>query len=358
MASLREQLAARVAGLARRTAEAVTGRLRAVIRPAPPAPERPPAPPTPTRPAVTPRPPLEPRPPVAPISTRPTAGVPEIQRPVAPAGPPPVRTRPSPPPAPRAPGWEVEVAPDPARAEPAVLIQQLSSLQAATSNLVQRLRELGYEDAASAILGTPVPPPPPREQRPPRIPEPPPAPPPPPPILPPEVPPQQQEPEEQEPEEQEVPEEYRPPRYLLNGPAIRIPWFPPEEAFDRFNAVWDRVGIGGPRDPDDPTRGLDAAARYAADAVAVGSAMDPGVRIPLTALRSKDAFVSWAKEKGYGPGLSIVVDGLLPKGGQPISPMDPRNASASRDRQKHMKEGERPNVRNVAYWTPKLEGDE
>jgi hypothetical protein len=243
------------------------------------------------------------------------------------------------------------VEPDPSRAEPGVLLQQLSSLQAATSNLVQRLRELGYEDAASAILGTPAAPRP-------RPPKPPPAPPPPPPILPPEVPPQQQEPEEQEPEEQEVPEEYRPPRYMLNGPAIRIPWFPPEEAFDRFNAIWDRIGIGGPRDPDDPTRGLDIAARYAADAVAIGSAMDPGVRIPLRAMRSREAFVGWARENGYGPGLSIVVDGILPKGGNVVGPMDPRHTASSRDRQKSMQEGERKNVRNVAYWTPRLEGEE
>jgi hypothetical protein len=86
--------------------------------------------------------------------------------------------------------------------------------------------------------------------------------------------------------------------------------------------------------------------------------MDPGVRIPLRAMRSREAFVGWARENGYGPGLSIVVDGILPKGGNVVGPMDPRHTASSRDRQKSMQEGERKNVRNVAYWTPRLEGEE
>jgi hypothetical protein len=244
----------------------------------------------------------------------------------------------------------VRVVPDPARAAPSELLQELSSLQAATTGLVERLRELGYLDAAQAILGTPAAPKPPPEG-------PPPAPPPPPP---PEPPPEQQEPEEQEPEEEEEeerPEEYRPPRYLLNGPAIRIPWFPPEEAFTTFANLWDRISIGGKRDPSDPTRGIEGIARYGADAIARGSPMDPGKRIPLDALASKRAFAAWAKKNGYEDGLSIIVDGLLPEGGKPIGPMDPRYATSSRDRQKALQQAEQKNTRNVAYWTPKIDGD-
>jgi len=243
----------------------------------------------------------------------------------------------------------VRVVPDPARAAPSELLQELSTLQAATASLVERLRALGYLDAAQAVLGTPAAPKPPPEGRPPAPP------PPPPPILPPEVPPEQQEPEE--PEEEEEPEEYRPPRYLLNGPAIRIPWFPPDEAFTTFATVWDRISIGGKRDPSDPTRGIEGIARYGADAIARGSPMDPGKRIPLSALGSKRAFTNWAKQNGYEDGLSIIVDGLLPEGGKPIGPMDPRYATSSRERQKAAQQSEQKNVRNVAYWTPPLDGD-
>jgi hypothetical protein len=242
----------------------------------------------------------------------------------------------------------VRVVPDPARAAPGELLQELSTLQAATASLVERLRALGYLDAAQAVLGTPAAPKPPPEGRPPTPP------PPPPPILPPE--PEPQEPEEQE-EEEEEPEEYRPPRYLLNGPAIRIPWFPPDEAFTTFATVWDRISIGGKRDPSDPTRGIEGIARYGADAIARGSPMDPGKRIPLSALGSKRAFTNWAKQNGYEDGLSIIVDGLLPEGGKPIGPMDPRYATSSRERQKATQQSEQKNVRNVAYWTPKLDED-
>ena len=158
-------------------------------------------------------------------------------------------------------------------------------------------------------------------------------------------------------EEEEEPEEYRPPRYLLNGPAIRIPWFPPDEAFTTFATVWDRISIGGKRDPSDPTRGIEGIARYGADAIARGSPMDPGKRIPLSALGSKRAFTNWAKQNGYEDGLSIIVDGLLPEGGKPIGPMDPRYATSSRERQKATQQSEQKNVRNVAYWTPKLDED-
>lgn len=240
------------------------------------------------------------------------------------------------------------MVPDPARAAPGELLQELSTLQAATASLVERLRALGYLDAAQAVLGTPSAPKPPPEGRPPAPP------PPPPPILPPE--PEPQEPEEQE-EEEEEPEEYRPPRYLLNGPAIRIPWFPPDEAFTTFATVWDRISIGGKRDPSDPTRGIEGIARYGADAIARGSPMDPGKRIPLSALGSKRAFTNWAKQNGYEDGLSIIVDGLLPEGGKPIGPMDPRYATSSRERQKAAQQSEQKNVRNVAYWTPKLDED-
>ena len=240
------------------------------------------------------------------------------------------------------------MVPDPARAAPGELLQELSTLQAATASLVERLRALGYLDAAQAVLGTPAAPKPTPEGRPPTPP------PPPPPILPPE--PEPQEPEEQE-EEEEEPEEYRPPRYLLNGPAIRIPWFPPDEAFTTFATVWDRISIGGKRDPSDPTRGIEGIARYGADAIARGSPMDPGKRIPLSALGSKRAFTNWAKQNGYEDGLSIIVDGLLPEGGKPIGPMDPRYATSSRERQKATQQSEQKNVRNVAYWTPKLDED-
>jgi hypothetical protein len=241
----------------------------------------------------------------------------------------------------------VRVVPDPARAAPGDLLQELSTLQAATASLVERLRALGYLDAAQAVLGIPAAPKPPPEGRPPAPP------PPPPPILPPEPEPQ----EEEEPEEEERPEEYRPPRYLLNGPAIRIPWFPPDQAYTTFSTLWDRIGIGGKRDPSDPTRGIEGIARYGADAIARGSPMDPGRRIPLDALASRRAFTAWAKKNGYEDGLSIIVDGLLPEGGKPIGPMDPRYAASSRDRQKAAQQSEQKNVRNVAYWTPKIDED-
>ena len=342
MATLRELLAERVVGLARRTADAVTGRLRAAIRPAKPTPPVAPRPVAPPRAVVPPRP----TPTVAPV-----APVTPVLRPVTPAQT--VRTRPISAPTPPTPATPVErqaierVRPDPARAAPGALLQELSSLQAATSSLVERLRELGYLDAAQAILGTPVAPKPPKEEKPPGLPP-----------LPPEPPiePPPQEQEEEPEEEEEKPEEYRPPRYLLNGPAIRIPWFPPEEAYSTFATVWDRISIGGKRDPTDPSRGLEGIARYGADAIARGSPMDPGKRIPLSALVSKRSFTTWAKQNGYEDGLSIIVDGLLPEGGKPIGPMDPRYATSSRERQKAAQQSEQKNVRNVAYWTPPLDG--
>ena len=339
MATLREILAERVVGPARRTADAVMGRLRSALRPAPKPPLAPreglPARPTvPTRPTV----PVRPAPPLAPIpSVPPVSAVQPLPPRVSPAEAGPSRPTPTRPQAPARPlpGEPSRAAVDPARASPGELLQELSTIQAATASLVERLRELGYLDAAQAILGTTAPTTP---TAPPAAP-PPPSQPPPPPEPPPE--PEPEEPEPQEPEKEG-------PRYLLNGPAIRIPFFPPEEAFAQFDRMWDRVAIGGPRDPDDPTRGTAGAALYGADAIARGSAMDPGKRIPPSALSSRSAFLGWAEKHGYREGLSIVVDGLLAPPGRSIGPMSPRDLPASKARQESLRNDRE---RRVVYWT-------
>lgn len=344
MASLRELLAQRVTGMVRRTAEAVTGRLRGLVRPVAPVP------PVPTVP-VRPIPGVRPIPPIP--GLRPAVPVPPVRPPVAPAQPPPIRPAPTSarPSAPSVPGGisekealGVSVTPDPARAEPTALLQQLSTLQAATADLVARLRSLGYLDAANAILGVPPTGKPPTEPKPPELP----------PLPPPYKP--EEEPEEPE-EEPEEPDEEKP-RYLLNGPAIRIGYFPIEEAWAQFERTWVRVGIGGKRDPDDPTRGLDETPRYGADAIARGSAMDPGTRIPLTAMRSRGAFTTWAKKNGYEEGLSIIIDGLHAPPGGVVAPMRDKDLQTSRDRQDALQRDVKGRTRTVAYWQAPTGDDE
>ena len=54
---------------------------------------------------------------------------------------------------------------------------------------------------------------------------------------------------------------------------------------------------------------------------------------------------------------SLDGDAIDDSGGKPIGPMDPRYATSSRERQKATQQSEQKNVRNVAYWTPKLDED-
>lgn len=260
----------------------------------------------------------------------------------------------------------MSVAPDPSRASVNDLVGQLASIQALQNDLVQRLVSLGYSDVAKAVLGVPeIPQPlpaplPPAPPEPPRPPELPPAPPVSLPPLPPEpqIPGMQQEPPEEPPEEQEEPE--RPPekRYLLAGPAIRIGYFPPEGAWDQFARLWTRMNIGTRRDPDDRSRGLEPGASFGADAIARGSPMDPGVRIPTSAFRSRDAFMSWANANGYRDGLSITIDGLTAAPGVVIGPMSVRDVPASKDRQEYL-ERSKQGVASHDYWdVPYLAEDE
>jgi len=350
MASLRERILERVAGIVRRSTERVTGRLRSVVQPTP-APPRP-APEARPAPVPTPRPQSARTPPAPPQRTPSTP-----QRPQTPQAQP----------TPRAdePSWDVSVAPDPSRASVNDLVGQLASIQALQNDLVQRLISLGYSDVAKAVLGVPelpqpTPAPLPPLPEPPRPPELPPAPPVGLPPLPPEagVPQQQEPPPEEPPPEEQEPE--RPPekRYLLAGPAIRIGFFPPDGAWDQFSRLWMRMNIGTKRDPDDKSRGIEPGASFGADAIARGSPMDPGVRIPSSAFRSRDAFTGWAQQNGYKDGLSITVDGLTAAPGVVIGPMSVRDVPASRDRQDYL-ERSRQGVASHDYWdVPYLAEDE
>jgi len=187
-------------------------------------------------------------------------------------------------------------------------MQQLSNLTLATNQIYSRLVDLGYTEAAQAIVGvppSPLPETPPVEGPPPEpvVPTAPPEPPIPP--APPEVPPQ---------EPPARPSE----RYLLAGSSIHIPMMAPMAAFHTLLENWERAKIGSPRRDGVPT---DIVPRYAPDATVRGSALDPGMQIPGWAVRdpSGETFVKWATDNGYGKGLSIEVDGLIARPGRDIT---------------------------------------
>jgi hypothetical protein len=174
------------------------------------------------------------------------------------------------------------------------LMEQLSHLTVATNEIYNRLVELGYKDAAEAIVRVPLAPVIPPEE--PAVP------------LPPVEPPI------------EIPEE--PPtepegRYLLQGSNLFVPFMDPLNAWHRLKTMWEEASIGSPRDPvtGEP---LDDAPPYAPDAYAKGSTLDPGVQIPRQAIVSADAFSQWAQNNGFSSGVAIEVDGLIAGPGRSV----------------------------------------
>lgn len=98
----------------------------------------------------------------------------------------------------------------------------------------------------------------------------------------------------------------------LRGSSIHIPFTrDPEQAFDALLDVWRTSRIGMRQDQDGPNP-------YAPNAVAKGSTIDPGVRIPGYALRNEESFRKWAGESGYAGGLSIVIDGMVAAPGRSV----------------------------------------
>jgi len=283
----------RLVGFARRNAERVIGRLRPFTAPPPP--------PAPRAPAARPIPP----------AARPTArgGRP----PAGPAAPPPGTGR--------APIFPPTLPPN---VEAARVGEELSRYVQATNEAYRALVQMGYEDMARAILGTPegvpvVPVPPPGRPR--EVPPvaPPPAVPPGPPT-PPEEPPS--EPPPPAPPEGPPSEE----RYLLNGPGIFVPYIKGDIAlvYQTLARLWQVASIGSKR--DDAGRPTEPFPPFAPDAVARGGALDEGKRIPSSAFRSEDTFVKWAKDNGFDAGLSIHVDGIIaPPGVKMLTPRSPED---------------------------------
>lgn len=208
------------------------------------------------------------------------------------------------------------------------LAAQLDALRKNEMEILQRLRELGYERVADAVSGVPEPPQagavPPSEDLP-ELPTPPEgAVPPAPPSLPqaptPQRPPKPS-PDEQDREiDQLPPAEQRERRYPLSGSSIQIPFdSDPATVFDLLSETWRRASPGSRRDPQ-THEPLDATPPYAPDAVAIGTPLDPGTQIPPSAMVSRGAFVRWCKQSGYGEGLSVEVDGLMARPGRVILP--------------------------------------
>lgn len=183
------------------------------------------------------------------------------------------------------------------------MMEQLSSLAVATNQIYQRLVDLGYAQAAQAIVG--VPPAPPMPPVPPPgagLPELPP---------PPELPEPPEAPEAPPAEPSAVPAE----RYLLSGSSIHIPYVDPATAFRTLKSEWERAMIGSPRVGGQPT---DPRPKYAPDAFVRGNTLDPGLQVPSHAMRSENAFVAWAADNGYEQGLSVEVDGLIAPPGRGV----------------------------------------
>lgn len=194
---------------------------------------------------------------------------------------------------------------------------------ATTNDIFRRLQQLGYAEAARAVLGA--------------QPEPPAAPPPmPKPAAPPAGPPSVfpapstpgEEEEEEEPEPQRQAPETGEERYFLQGTGIAIGFHSDlHAAFGALNDLWTRASIGSLRNPDGTPK--DPAPRYAPDAIVRGTAVDPGTRVPWEVWKNADRFVGWCESNGYGKGVSIEIDGLVAPPGRTIGPV---GASARRGR--------------------------
>jgi len=213
------------------------------------------------------------------------------------------------------------------RAQAHELLGQLQELR----GIVERLRQLGYEEAAQAVMGVPD------EYKPGRVPategmpEPgtlPEAPEPAEPATPPEAPalPPQRPPREpaQQQDDEEIdqlpPADQGERRYPLSGSSILIPYDKdPATVFDLLVETWGRASPGSRRDPETGLP-LDARPPFAPDAVAIGSDVDPGKQIPQEALINRSAFARWCQQEGYGDGLAVEIDGLVAKPGRPILP--------------------------------------
>jgi hypothetical protein len=183
------------------------------------------------------------------------------------------------------------------------LMEQLSALSTATNEIYKRLSKMGYKEAAEAIVAIkPLAP-----QAPPAVPAPPVVPQPqleePPPQAPPALPKQQlPKPQRRTPD--------------LKGSNMYIDWMPPGQAYRVLEYEWRRASIGSKR--DDQGNPVDPLPPFAPRAIATGSPMDPGVQIPPGVLRSEGAFVAWANDHGFDQGLSIEIDGIIPRAGRSI----------------------------------------
>jgi hypothetical protein len=78
--------------------------------------------------------------------------------------------------------------------------------------------------------------------------------------------------------------------------------------------------------------------------------MDPGTRIPKTAMQSRENFLRWGRANGYENGMSIIIDGLLAPPGQVVRPMRDSDRQKSEERQKELGNSEKVGTRRVAYW--------
>ena len=176
------------------------------------------------------------------------------------------------------------------------LMEQLSNLTIATNEIYNRLAQMGYTEAADAIVRVP------------KLPTT-------TPTVEPVVPPPVEPPVEPPLEVPEVPEA----RYLLQGSNLFVPFMDPENAWFHLKKMWEDASIGSPRDPvsGEP---IDDAPPYAPDAYAKGSTLDPGIQIPRSAIVSSDAFSSWANENGFAEGVAIEVDGLIAGPGRSVMP--------------------------------------
>ena len=57
---------------------------------------------------------------------------------------------------------------------------------------------------------------------------------------------------------------------------------------------------------------------FSPDCRVIGGSLDPGTPVPLTAMRSRQAFVTWATRNGYEEGCSIRVTGIVPPPGRTV----------------------------------------
>lgn len=199
---------------------------------------------------------------------------------------------------------------------------------ATTNDIYRRLQQLGYMEAARAVLGAQPEPPAPL----PPLPSPGAL-----PAGPPSIPPfspgvgEEEEEEEPEPEPQRQAPETGEERYFLQGTGIAIGFHSDLlDAFGALNDLWKRASIGSLRNPDGTPK--DPNPRYAPDAIVRGTAVDPGVRVPWEVWKSSDRFVDWCKVNGYEKGVSIEIDGLVAPPGRTVGPVgaSPRRSRKQR----------------------------